>query len=306
MSKARNKADFVPDEYSGDNLIINGCMSENQRAQSGSLATTGYTLDRWVVRGSSSVGGTVNVNQIQDADLGYALQLQTSSATSNVFLYQIIEDLTRDLQRDVSTGEKYTLSFDAYSNVGENIEINVVWKNITDSSFTPNSILGSAILTNVPTRHEFTFELPSLESGYNISDEYGLMIQIRTTNTAVDATRVISNVKLERGYKATKFIPDAMQVNLAKCQRYYWNPVGTVYQYTAVGSNETESNSNVRRLNVQFPVTMRDIPSISYTSTLDNSISTINPTPIGFGSTGNSASPNGGGSLRDIVADAEL
>lgn len=260
MGKTRLKADFTPEFYSGENLLINGCMSENQRNQSGELATTGYTLDRWVVRGSNQVGGTVNVEQIEDSNLGFAIQIQTTTATGQVYLYQLVEDLTRELQRSVGTGEKFTLSFDAYSNVGESVALVAQWKNITDTTFSTPYISDSFTLSTSVTRHEITFELPALEAGYNTSDEYALLIEISTVNTAVDATRVFSKFKLERGYKATKFIPDLPSVNKSKCQRFYF--ISSVHR---VSSGYLSASGNEQWYDT-FPVTMRSIPTVLYTS----------------------------------------
>lgn len=215
------KVEALP-TISNPNLFINGCFSINQRGHAGSLTTNSYTIDRWLVRGSNSTGGVVNVDQAYVDGVGFAMQIETAGATSYVAWYQPIEDSTGELQRASLNGGVFTLSFDIKgTHASEAFDVTAFWKDITNDAESDIEIVASGEITDALSRKVFTISLPALPDDYDSSNDYALVVRFATQSQAVDSVRIFANAKFERGDKATPFVPDDVATNLAKCQQYY-------------------------------------------------------------------------------------
>ena len=81
-----------------------------------------------------------------------------------------------------------------------------------------------------------------------------------TWYTTDDATIAVTGVQLEVGDVATDFEHRSYGDELARCQRYYWRKGGV--QWSHAGFGLMASTTQVRAY-VQFPVTMRAVPTLS-------------------------------------------
>ncbi|NUW71418.1 tail fiber protein [Vibrio mediterranei] len=257
---------YVDDgRHPNENLLINGDFTVAQTGFGGNM-TSGeiYVVDDCQVVN----GGTFSqVHLAQGAGHPNPLtkyldfQIGTTGSAYGTELYRTIESVPIN-------DSPVTLSFWGWNysddSQPKDVEFRVYVLKISDKSIvwggTPNTItlnhLDSDYWAGGDKRYTSTIvvpDIPELQTK-NVHDEYYCRVDLRfPDNSKIQ----IGGQKLERGDKATDFVPDLPQVNLAKCQRLYVD--NDVSEFLL----QPSTNSNSRRGNLKFPVTMRKVPSVN-------------------------------------------
>jgi hypothetical protein len=282
------------------NRIINGAMVIDQRNAGASVSNTAaglgtYTLDRWLSYGTVATRFSIQQNAgAVTPPAGFSNYLGvTSSAATTVgasdiyYITQRIEGFnTADLGWGTASAKTITVSF---------------W---VRSSLT--GTFGGALLNSAGTRsYPFTYTISSANTweyetitivgettgawvtnnGVGISVVFGLGVGSTFSTTAgawasgtfvsatgatsvvgtSGATFYITGVQLEVGTQATSFEYRQYGTELVLCQRYCYVWGGdNVYQSIGYGLTDT---ANRGEANLQFPVTMRTAPSVTFSST---------------------------------------
>lgn len=238
------------------NRVINGDMRVWQRGTSHANTTT-YTADRWFVNRNGGVSG---VTVSQSGSIGnYFLKVQrqaSTTATNNSDVRQVIESLNcADL-----AGQNVTLSFNCYKGAnfsGSSVTAEIRYSTATDDLV---NIVGSwasggssgITPTTTSTRYSLTVSIPA--------NAATLMVRFVTdaySGTAgADDSIYYNNVQLEAGSLATPFERRLYSQELHLCQRYYWQSE-TISFFYAAGAGQMHAP-------IQFPVTMRTTPTMTY------------------------------------------
>jgi hypothetical protein len=276
------------------NIIINGDMSIAQRGTSfSSVTSTQYTLDRWRWTPGSGTG-TFTLSQSTDVPTGQGFAnsfkadctaTATPTGTNSIGLKTRFEgQMLQYLKKGTSNAESLTLSFWVKSNktgtyiaeledndnsrtINKSYTINSAntWekKTITyagDTSGTLNNDNGLSF-----TVVYYINAGPDLQSG-TLQTSWG---SLTPANRAVGQVNLadstsnewyITGVQLEADTSASDFEFLPYDVNLQRCQRYY-------YQHVTIGYSKTVGigyyyNSSDIRTSIQFPTTMRTNPSL--------------------------------------------
>ena len=123
--------------------------------------------------------------------------------------------------------------------------------------------------------------------------------QVNLADT-VNNTWFISGIQLEVGSNASKFEIIPFDKSLERCQRYFYKLVSIVGE-----AFQGHSSSHLRHMNIWFPVTMRDTPTINATwstGTSPTNLSTKQYANVCINIGSNSTSAN----LTGFSASAEL
>ena len=280
------------------NKIINGAMVIDQRNAGASVtATTSnlYTLDRWQSVASVSSKFTVQQNAgALSGPVGFVNYLGiTSSAATTVgatdyyIIQQSIEGYNvADLNWGNASAQTITLSFWVRSsltgsfgvtlqNNSNNRSYPVLYTISVANTWEQKSITiagdtsGTWLTTNGNgLQIRFGLGIGSTYSGTSgswtgTSNIFGVTGATSVVGTN-GATFYITGVQLEKGSTATSFDYRPYGTELALCQRYAYVVGGdATYQRFGSGLNYLTTN-NVAI--IPFPVTMRSIPSMSYSS----------------------------------------
>ena len=309
MSKAAELAALIGSQssLSNRNMIINGAMQVAQRGTSSTgISSSGYrTVDRFSVSENAS---SIVVTESQSTDTpsgqGFANSLKwevttadTSVASAERFHFgQTIEAQNlQHLAYGTSSAKSITLSFWVKSSVTGTYAVSIFKPDQTlrllNKTYTVN-------VANTWEKKEIT--ITGDTSGGGIDNDNGAGFQFdwfltagsdyttASTNQweAWDGTKwagghnvnfgatvgnefYITGVQLEVGEQATPFEHRSFGDELARCQRYYhqlqnnfwFHPVDTSTQY--------------RRVNLEYPTTMRSLPTITITLSASGSGSGI-------------------------------
>jgi hypothetical protein len=294
MSKQNELVNLARTGASGGgnkNLIINGQMTIAQRSTAAHNEGNGYfSLDRWRQQKVNQDQFTYSVEQVSDAPSGFSKSLRVTTSTAETALasdeysriYQSIEG--NNLERigfGTSDAKPTTLSFWVKSSITGNWSASFY---VNDA----NVIYSQAYTINAANTWEYkTITFPAYTTaGPNIDNTQGSIIvfglfagsgiNTATTNwttysvanllggqTAnlggtLNATWQITGVQLEVGEKATDFEHENYGTTLAKCQRYYWQAVGSGPHYYA-----TQYSSGYRFVQVDFGQEMRATPTVT-------------------------------------------
>ena len=283
------------------NIIINGDMSIAQRGQQTGLST-GYTeCDRFALyQSGTSVQFTTDqdtsVPSGQNFISSLKLTLTTAdtsiSGSNEVQLYQNVE--AQNLQYlgfGTSSAKSLVLSFWVKSSVAGDY---VLW--IYKPDTTARQIAKLYNIASADTWQKVTFEIPAdTDSGATIANDNGNGLSIAwqlaagsdwtsgtlptawenlvnanryvgQNNTFIgttNATFFLTGVQLEAGTTASDFEFLPVDVNLARCQRYYHLVAsGSGVNINFINYN-TASNTTSR---VQLPTTMRANPTLDITT----------------------------------------
>jgi len=301
------------------NLIINGDMRIDQRNAGASITPTNaqYHIDRWRAYLSQASKYTVQQSTTAPSDFNYSLLATSSSAytvgASDYFLLaQPIEGLNvAHLNWGTANAKTVTLSFwvrssltgtfgGAVGNAAGNrsypysytISAANTWEKKTIT------ITGDTTGTWVTTNASSMVIYWSLGSGSSSSGTAGSWsanyYDSVTGATSVvgtsGATFYITGVQLEVGEGASDFEHLPYDVQLARCQRYYWKPTAS---NSIFGSGYVVSSTRADMF-TNLPVSMRASPSIVNTavsirinyaavSVLATTINLLNSTTTGFG-----------------------
>ncbi len=306
------------------NLIINGDMRIDQRNAGASVTANDYEYyaDRW--KFLAQANGKMSIQQVTDAPTGFSnsLLFTTTSAytppSSAVFaISQWIEGYnTAHLKFGTANAKTVTLSFwvkssltgtfgGALQNSAANraypfeytISSANTWeqKTITVSGDTTGTWVGSTNGTGLKV-------IFSLGSGATFSDTAGVWSGTSNIYSATGAVQVVATasatwnvtgIQLEVGEGASDFEFLPYDVQLARCQRYYWQGkelgLGYAFAYAANSGNYIFTDL------MRFPVTMRTTPTMAQVlapsltncaintvvASVDGAANHLNPTAVG-------------------------
>jgi|TARA_R100001463_G_scaffold20163_1_gene49206 hypothetical protein len=280
------------------NIIINGDMSIAQRGTSVSSITGAdyYTVDRWQIYMANS--GTYTQSQSTDvpSGQGFAKSLKmdcTTAAASPIAgaqLYLRTKFEGQNLQYlkyGTSSAESMTLSFwvkcnkattasiqlqdhDNSKMVTKSYTINsantwekktITFNGNTSNSFTNDANLSLDVRWWLESGSDFTSGTPSgdWEANDNTKrNNNNLALSSSTSNEFY-----ITGVQLEAGSVATDFEFLPVDMNLQRCQRYYFQHTSGSGKTVGLGAFYTTTSVDSV---IYFPVEMRSAPSIVATS----------------------------------------
>jgi len=272
------------------NLIINGAMRIDQR--SASVTSSAYTVDRWGYYGN--LGSKATVAQSSTAPTGYTNSLLATSssaysvAATDIFvLRQYIEgNNIAHLDWGTANAKTVTLSFWVRSSLTGTF--GGVLKNAAEDRCYPYSYTISSANTweqKSITIAGDTTGTWGTGNGSGIQLTFGLGVGTTYSGTAgawsgtnylasatgatsvvgtSGATLYITGVQLEVGDAATPFEHRPYDMELARCQRYYYKIKGTgggcIF---ATGWNVSTTSASY---SITLPVTMRTYPTALETS----------------------------------------
>lgn len=248
------------------NRIINGGAVINQRV-SATVGTVGvYSADRWIVAiiGGTGITATSNNGGLVGSPSGFGVYLGgTWTSGKPVFAQRIESYNAQDL-----VGKTITISgyINAPVGINDTYDIILIAPTATDN-YTSTSAIGTnttaTITGGTTTFFSTTFSATTMNVANIVN---GLQLQIQKTNAVSHGTTVnyaLGGVQLEIGSVATPFEQRPIGMELALCQRYYWNSL------TTTGSNQfpiligyQAASSSVHHW-YKTPVTMRAVPTVT-------------------------------------------
>jgi hypothetical protein len=258
------------------NGVLNSAMQVAQRGTSFTIAssTSTYTLDRWqAFRGAT--GSTVTQQNTNDTTnlpfIQKAMRVARDSGNTSTTAIQMAQAF-ETVNSVAFAGKLITLSFYAraganYSAASSALSVYLQTGTGTDqnyySGFTgASNIINGTAATLTTTWQRFTF---NATVGATATQLAAAFVSFPTGTAGANDYYEITGVMVEVGSQASPYAPatPTYATELAACQRYYYE--ANNYQ-TGFGASTTDTN---RRAFVQFPVTMRTIPS-TYSITADN------------------------------------
>ena len=281
------------------NIIINGDMSIAQRGTSATgITSTGFnTVDRY--RTTLGTLGTWTETQETDAPSGQgfvkSLKLDCTTADASpaaadylYIRYMIEAQNLQYLKYGTANAETLTLSFWVKSNKTGDGTISILQPDNSNKLFNPSYTINTA-----DTWEKKTINIPADTSGL-INNDNGTGIQIQwwlnsgsdyqggshlsswgtyansnlnTSNLAVGGSTSdywqITGIQLEAGTTASDFEFLPHDVNLGRCQRYFYMHANTNADEIGIGGYYSSSQIFC---DFQFPVSMRTTPSVYITT----------------------------------------
>ena len=284
------------------NLIINGDMRIAQRNTNAVSANAQFPVDRWEF--SNTDGAGVQVQQSTDvpAGEGFINSIKwsvnsTSNTTGSQAIRQHIEIQNASaLGWGTSKGKSATLSFWVKGSHNGTIT-----SSVREGAAASRSFINLTEVTTSWIKHSFT--IPHISDGSWNTDPKSRGISVifafdrhssangSTENTWISANWLnhsnqtewitvsgaeiyITGVQLEVGRNATDFEHRSFGEELALCQRYFcksYKPeqspgAGTSDGIQLIRNYDPNNSRSDHPAGVQFPVTMRDIPTITFYS----------------------------------------
>jgi len=276
------------------NIIINGDMSIAQRGTSTSSITGSdyHTVDRF--RTAISSLGTFTQSQSTDvpSGQGFAKSLKmdcttadaSPSASDQLIIQQRIEGQNLQyLKKGTANAESLTLSFWVKSNKTGTYVANILDNDNSrqiSNSYTINTsntwekktltfagdttgVFGNDNNTSIELNFWLgagsTYTSGTLQTSWTSTASADLAVGQVNLADSTSNEWYITGVQLEAGTTASDFEFLPVDVNLRRCQRYYFLKVSGTAQAISVATYYTGSSM---RMSVSFPVTMRSAPSI--------------------------------------------
>jgi len=352
MSRARTFADLATASEAGSlskrNMVINGNMQVSQRASTttGIPANSNYypALDRYAVEGDHTAGRfTMSQAAITDlAGFTKAMKLDCTTADTSIGAneYLLVEQRIegqnlQGLGFGTSDAKPVTVSFyvkgtaktymlevqnyDASKVSTNQFAVTTSWNRI---SITIPADTASAISND--NGHgfwlNFWIHAGSTFTGgtYSANAWQSLTNNTRASGigsffSSTDNELYITGLQMELGEVATPFEHESFADNLARCQRYFYQPDSE--NDTMGRLNSPAGNLNDFSGAVNFPVTMRADPTISITNSQEagtndalGGLSSANSDIFGISFARTANDSNAGRAALDIrgSADAEL
>ena len=284
------------------NIIINGAMQVSQRGTSFTGVGDGdnaYFLDRFQFLESGTPNGVFTITQASDGPAGFANSMKVDCTTAEtavaanerIFIQQKIEGQNlQHLKKGTSSAESLTLSFWVKTNKTGTYTLELL-DNDNSRSFSQTYTVSSA---NTWEKKTITYAGDTtgafdndngnsfqcnfwLGAGSNFTsgtfqNSWGSKIAANRVSSSqvnlADSTSnewYITGVQLEAGSVASDFEFLPVDVNLARCQRYYYLHVSGS-QDVGVGGYYLSSHIF---FNITFPNTMRAVPTVDYVSGTD-------------------------------------
>jgi len=251
------------------NLIINGNFDIWQRGTSFTNNTvTQYTADRWQVYGAGT--STLDITRQSfaagqtdvEGNPKYFIRLDNTPDANTTWmeLFQRIEDVT--YFSDITV----TLSF--WIKANRNISGNDFFSFSQNFGSGGSTSVGTSSSTfNISTSWEkktLTVNLPSISGKTVGSGSYLEVHLLQNSGATADTYYDIAQVQLEVGDTATPFEHRSYGDELARCQRYYFRTSNSSAGYQNLATC-AYIGSTIFRGVIEFPVTMRAIPTFSHT-----------------------------------------
>ena len=284
----------LADNINFRNIIINGDMSQAQRGTSFTSAS-GYTLDRYTWTDDSTSVFTITQSTDVPSGQGFATSMKLDCTTANGSLGST--DQIRQVQKieaqnlqylryGTSSAKSVTLSFWVKSNKTGIYCATLSQEDDSYASFTKEYTISSSdtwekktltfdgdtggVINNDNGAGIWLMFAFGAGSGRHITaDQWNSSYGLSTSNQVnlADSTSnelYLTGVQLEVGTSATDFEFLPFDVNLQRCQRYFYK----------IESTGTTSNNNITtgftygtsgvQSNVKMEVLMRSTPSFSY------------------------------------------
>jgi len=271
------------------NIIINGDMSIAQRATStASITSSGYhTIDRW----HTSITNLGTWTQSQDTDVpsgyGFANSFKADVTTAGtvvsagyVLLRQKIEGQNLQyLKKGTSSAQSLTLSFwikstktgtyiaELYDNDNTRqisksytVDTTNTWekKTITFAGDTTGAFgndNAASLFVNLYLSAGSDYTSGTLNTSWAASTNANRVVGQVDAQDNTSNNIYFTGIQLEAGDTASEFEFLPYDINLARCQRYYFKTLASQWLYAI---NSTNANS---RSEVVFKCTMRDTPT---------------------------------------------
>ena len=293
--------------YGFKNRIINGAMVIDQRNAGASVTITNlvavtYTLDRWladitqaskfsVQQNAGSVTPPTGFTNYLGATVGASANV-TVGASDYFYLEQKIEGYNvADLAWGTASAATVTLSFwvrssltgtfgGAVRNGAGNRSYPFTYTISAANTWEQKSITiagdtsGTWLTTNgAGLQLAFGIGVGTTYSGTAGAWAAGAFVSATGAVKLIEtnsATFYITGVQLEKGSTATSFDYRPYGTELALCQRYYFNLIGSgTANFKALGLGLYYSNTQLQ-IGVPFPVTMRTTPTSVSASAADS------------------------------------
>ena len=274
------------------NLVINGNMNQAQRGTSFTSAS-GYTLDRYTWTDDSTSVFTITQSTDVPSGQGFATSMKLDCTTANGSLgstdqirqVQKIEAQNLQLLRyGTSSAKSVTLSFWVKSNKTGIYCATLSQEDDSYASFTKEYTISSSdtwekktltfdgdtggVINNDNGAGIWLMFAFGAGSGRHITaDQWNSSYGLSTSNQVnlADSTSnelYLTGVQLEVGTSATDFEFLPFDVNLQRCQRYYYREQGDSSDQRSVSNGMADTTSRYRGI-VVFPTTMRTNVSVT-------------------------------------------
>ena len=274
------------------NLVINGNMNQAQRGTSFTSAS-GYTLDRYTWTDDSTSVFTITQSTDVPSGQGFATSMKLDCTTANGSLGST--DQIRQVQKieaqnlqflryGTSSAKSVTLSFWVKSNKTGIYCATLSQEDDSYASFTKEYTISSSdtwekktltfdgdtggVINNDNGAGIWLMFAFGAGSGRHITaDQWNSSYGLSTSNQVnlADSTSnelYLTGVQLEVGTSATDFEFLPFDVNLQRCQRYYYREQGDSSDQRSVSNGIADTTSRYRGI-VVFPTTMRTNVSVT-------------------------------------------
>jgi len=252
----------------GENLFINGSMLVAQAGTSGTVtaSTPTYTLDGFIV---NSVGANTAWSQTLVNNQN-VLKLVPAGTLTDLYVKQRIESIQMQSIGYTNITIQAQITNNTGSTITPTLALNVATS--TDSTYTTVALAATnlqPIANGATTIVAYTFAVTNAhayQNGMEVVFDFGSSVgsgtNIEITNVDCSATPYV-NAGLN-GNPPT-FKARQIETELLSCQRYFSYPIGgNVNGFAGVVGNMTTSTSAIFSIN--FPVTMRISPTMTWTS----------------------------------------
>ena len=284
------------------NRIINGDMRVAQRGVPivpalGSLSA--YSLDRWIAY-QTGAAATFMQTGGNGSNNAYCLSFTGVASNTEVTVAQCIESINC---YDLPTGA-ITASCWLYSTVAKTITLTLDTPTTTADVFSATTALPSGSLVyNHPgagTWQQVTFTYSAALASTNAAAiRRGIRVRLGYGATTT-GTFGITGVQLEIGTVATPFEQRPYGMELALCQRYYWQTIGLGGFMLPISSGDINPRNNF-----SFPVTMRATPTLTGTTAL-GTFTIWSSNTYGFSLYASGAGAGASTTMNNAYASAEL
>jgi hypothetical protein len=283
------------------NPIINSAMQVAQRGTTfSSISGATYTLDRW--QNFRGAGAVYSVSQQATSDttnlpfIQYCARVGRPTGNTSLQALYLVQSL-ESLNSRAFAGKVVTFSFYARKGADFSGSSNILSLELTTGTGTDQNMISgytgaaspiSSTATLTTTWQRFTYVSSTLSSSMT---QLGINFNYTPTGTAGAADHFeITGIQVDVGSTALPFRTTGVtyQEELAICQRYYIR-FNAGNAYGNVANTGYTSTTTLVNAFVQFPVTLRSIPSsidqgnLSYLDSLGNGAAVSSPSAAAMG-----------------------
>jgi hypothetical protein len=264
---------WAGNQAAGKNALINGAMDIWQRGTSFTLTSGSsiYTADRWAVFAEGATQTAAQSTSVPSATVAkYSLQITGATSATNLYINQKIESANVAQYKGV-----ITFSWYLYNNTGASITPQYR----IDTPTAPDNWASANVGTPTNLQACANGAWTRISATVDVSGYTGINngLQVTLMGLALNSNSKIINItgcQIELSPIATSFARNAstLQGELAACQRYFvksYNQADAPGTATAAGGKSvlvTASSVTNVTFAVQYPVTMRTTPTVTYYS----------------------------------------